>query len=167
MAIDNLNIPVGTKALILSKHYYSVLSKSLEQLEVERYFSILYFIHANNGCTQQYICNNLAIDKTAMVKVMDYLIKAGYLSRRVNPDDRREHFVELTRKGMKRTQEIVTAFEKIDAEMFSKVSKSDREVFLNVLEKLSDTLKQMPATDVFFNFNKTGKRKISLLTKKS
>ncbi|MEI8137584.1 MAG: hypothetical protein WCH21_09705, partial [Bacteroidota bacterium] len=68
-------IPIGTKALILSKYYYGVLSKTLENIDSERYFSILYFLNENNGCNQQCICNNLAIDKTAMVKVIDYLIK--------------------------------------------------------------------------------------------
>ncbi len=70
-----INIPIGTKALILSKFYFGVLSKSLENIDAERYFSILYFLNDNNGCTQQCICNNLAVDKTAMVKVIDYLIK--------------------------------------------------------------------------------------------
>ena len=54
-------IPIGTKALILSKYYYGVLSKSLENIDSERYFSILYFLNENNGCNQQCICNNLAI----------------------------------------------------------------------------------------------------------
>jgi hypothetical protein len=38
-------LSVGTKALILSKLYYSVLSKSLENLDVERYYSILFFLN--------------------------------------------------------------------------------------------------------------------------
>ena len=91
-------LSVGTKALILSKLYYSVLSKSLENLDVERYYSILFFLNEHNGCNQQNICNNLAIDKTAMVKVIDHLIKVGFVDRNVNPDDRREHFIVLTKK---------------------------------------------------------------------
>src|SRR3954471_3485545 len=107
MKHQGVDIPVGTKALILSKLYYGVISKSLENLDVERYFSVLYFLNTHNGCSQQFICNNLAIDKTAMVKVMDYLIKADYVTRQVNPKDRREHFVTLTKKGIKQTEEIV------------------------------------------------------------
>ena len=41
------DIPVGTRALILSKYYYGVLSKSLENLEIERYYSVLYFLFEN------------------------------------------------------------------------------------------------------------------------
>jgi DNA-binding MarR family transcriptional regulator len=162
---DNLNIPVGTKALIFSKLYYGVLSKNLEGLDIERYYSILYFLQTNNGCSQQCICNNLAIDKTAMVKVMDYLIAADYVRRKVNPDDRREHFVMLTKKGMKRTDEIVKSFNTIDKELFSNVAKEDKEIFLSTLNALSLKLEEMPGNDLFFNYRKTAKKNLTKKTK--
>lgn len=160
MTINNYTkLSVGTKALILSKLYYSVLSKSVEKLDVERYYSILYFLYENNGCNQQCICNNLAVDKTAMVKVIDYLIKAGFADRNVNPDDRREHFIVLTKKGLKQTEEIVKAFNAIDAEIFSTVSKEDQATFNKVLCQLSTKLKELPANDLFFNYKKTARKK--------
>jgi DNA-binding MarR family transcriptional regulator len=150
---------VGVKTLILSKLYYSVLSKSLENLDVERYFSILNFLHDNNGCNQQFICNNLAIDKTAMVKVIDYLIKADFVERRLNPKDRREYFIVLTKKGLKQTAEIVKAFKLIDEKIFVHTSKQDQLVFNKVLCQLSARLKELPATDLFFNYKKTEKKR--------
>jgi len=148
-------IPIGTKALILSKYYYGVLSKSLENIDSERYFSILYFLNENNGCNQQCICNNLAIDKTAMVKVIDYLIKNNMVERDINPNDRREHFIKLTKKGQKQTEEVVKAFKAIDNKMFSNISKEDQDIFIKVLSKLSSNLKELPANDLFFNYKKT------------
>jgi DNA-binding MarR family transcriptional regulator len=150
---------VGTRALILSKLYYSVLSKRLEGLDVERYYSILFFLNENNGCNQQFICNNLAIDKTAMVKVIDHLIKVGFVDRNVNPNDRREHFIMLTKKGQKQTGEIVHSFNNIDAEIFLNVNKDDQATFNKVLCQLSENLKTLPATDLFFNYKKTGRKK--------
>lgn len=160
MKISNYSkLAVGTKALILSKLYYSVLSKSLENLDVDRYYSILGFLYENNGCNQQYICNNLAVDKTAMVKVIDHLIKLGFVDRNVNPNDRREHFIVLTKKGLKQTEEILKAFKAIDENIFSTISKEEQDSFNKVLEKLSLNLKELPATDLFFNYKKTGRRK--------
>jgi DNA-binding MarR family transcriptional regulator len=152
-------LSVGTKALILSKLYYSVLSKSLESIDIDRYYSILFFLNENNGCNQQCICNNLAIDKTAMVKVIDYLIKVGFADRNVNPDDRREHFIMLTKKGLKQTAEIVKAFEDIDKEIFSTVSKEEQVIFNKVMCQLSSKLKELPANDLFFNYKQTAKRR--------
>jgi DNA-binding MarR family transcriptional regulator len=159
-------LSVGTKALILSKLYYSVLSKSLENLDVERYYSILFFLNENNGCNQQCICNNLAIDKTAMVKVIDHLIKVGFVDRNVNPDDRREHFIVLTKKGLKQTAEIVKSFHAIDAEIFSGVSKEEQATFNKVMCQLSSKLKELPATDLFFNYKKTGRKKKTVASDK-
>ncbi len=151
-------LSIGTKALILSKLYYSVLSKSVENLDIERYYSILHFLHENKGCNQQFICNNLSIDKTAMVKVMDYLIEMGYVQKELNPTDRREYLIVLTKKGLKQTEQIVKAFEDIDAELFSKISKQEREVFNKVICVMSARLKELPAHDLFFNYNKTAKK---------
>ncbi len=153
-----IKMPVGTKALILSKHYYGALSKSLEKLDLERYYSVLYFLSENNGCNQQCICNNLAIDKTAMVKVIDHLIKSDLVDRVINPDDRREHFITLTKKGLKQTEEVVRSFTAIDAEIFSNISKEEREIFNNVLDKLSFNLKTLPSNDLFFNYKKTARK---------
>ncbi len=155
---EKMNVPVGTKALIMSKRYYGVLSKCLEDLEIERYYSMLYFLSENDGCTQQHICNNLAVDKTAMVKVIDYLIKAGYIDRNVNPDDRREHFIVLTKKGVKHTQEIVNAFKSLDDKIFENVSKTEKEIFIKVLCRLTSTLEILPSNDLFFNYKKTARK---------
>jgi DNA-binding MarR family transcriptional regulator len=166
----DINIPVGTRALMLSKLYYGVISKSLENLDIERYYSILYFLNENDGCSQQHICNNLAIDKTAMVKVIDYLIRSGYIARKVNPQDRREHFITLTKKGRVHTREIVAAFNALDREMFSSVSKSDRAAFIKVIALLSEKLKTLPGNEIFFNYKKTagtGKKKEAALPGKT
>lgn len=153
-------IPIGTKALILSKLYYGVLSKQLENIDVERYFSVLHHIYANNGvCCQQNICNSLAIDKTAMVKVLDYLTKAGFIERKVNPNDRREHFIHLSKKGEKQTKDIVQSFEWLDYKMFENVSDVDQVTFNKVMVQLMENLKTMPADDLLFNYKKTKTKK--------
>lgn len=156
------SIPIGTQALILSKVYFGVLVKNLEDLDIERYFSVLYFLNENNGCSQQHICNSMAVDKTIMVKVIDYLVKNGYVIQKKNPDDRREHFVLLTAKGEEKTVEVVKAFRKIDREMFSGISKDEKESFLKTLHHLTDKLGSMPGKELFFNYKKTKKTKPSL-----
>ena len=149
------NLPLGPLALILSKHYYGVLSKSLEKLDIDRYYSVLFYLSENNGCTQQEICNSLAIDKTAMVKVMNYLIKSGYVQREVNPEDRREFFITLTPRGKKQTGTIVRAFDTIDEVAFRGMSRADKARFYKMTLRLIQTLKELPANDLFFNYKKT------------
>jgi len=151
-------IPVGTRTLILSKLYYGVLSKSLENIDTERYFSVLYYIQNHDGCCcQQNICDTLAIDKTAMVKILDLLSKDGFIERKTNPKDRRAHNIHLSAKGKKETKEITKAFEKLDEEIFSGIPEKEVETFLSVLNKASGTLRNLPKNDLFFNYKKTKK----------
>ncbi len=155
MGENEPKIPIGTKSLVFSKMYYCVLSKRLENLDIDRYFSVIYFISENSGCSQQYICNHLAIDKTAMVKVINYLIKADYVERKKNPDDRREQFIVLTEKGLKYSQDIIKVFQKMDEEIFKSVSKSDMEIYKKVLSSLILNLDQLPADNLTFDYKKS------------
>lgn len=152
---EDIKLPVGTQALILSKMYYGALTKSLEKLDIERYFSVLYFLHNNKNCCQQVVCDNLKIDKTAMVKVMDYLSKAGFIERNTNPKDRREHFITLSKKGEKQTKEIVKSFNMLDESSFNGISPAERKAFEKVMLKVCDNLKELPADHLTFNYKKS------------
>jgi MarR family transcriptional regulator for hemolysin len=87
---------------ILAKTYFGALTKRLEHLEIERYYSILILIE-NHGadCTQQFICDELKMDKVSMVRIVDYLVEKKYVKKVVNPKDRREHLFNLQKKQLK------------------------------------------------------------------
>ncbi len=153
--MEDIKLPVGTQAFILSKMYYGALTKSLENMDIERYFSVLYFLYNNKNCCQQVVCDNLKIDKTAMVKVMDYLSKAGFVERKTNPKDRREHFITLSKKGEKQTKEIVKSFNKLDESSFNGISIAERKAFEKVMLKVCDNLKELPADHLTFNYKKS------------
>lgn len=94
-----------------------------------------------------------------MVKIVDYLIKTGMVDRNVNPDDRREHFIVLTKKGQRQVEEVVNAFEIVDKAMFANVTKEEQTTFVKVLNQATSNLQNLPFDDLFFNFKKTGRRK--------
>ncbi len=156
---SSTDLPIGTQALILSKLYYGALSKSLGSLEIERYYSVLFFLHHHQNVCQQVVCDHLKIDKTAMVKVLDYLSKAGYIERKTNPNDRREHFICLSKKGEKQTEKIVKSFNAIDEKAFESVSEADRKNFMKVMTAVSANLNSLPSNDLFFNYKKTKAKK--------
>lgn len=155
-----LDIPTGTQTLIVSKLYYGVLTKSLDKLEIDRYFAVLLFLFHNKNCCQQVVCDSLKIDKAAMVKVLDYLSKADYIQRKTNPKDRREHFIVLSKKGEKQTKEIQKAVQLIEQKAFEHVVKQDEVVFKRVLDRITENLKEMPSNkELFFNYKSTKKTK--------
>lgn len=157
--VQAIDIPVGTRALIFSKLCYGVLSKSLEKSGRDRYFAIVYYIHQSKACPQQKICDDMVIDKTAMVKVLKSLSKAGVIEKRVNPNDRREYFISLSPKGEEQALEIEKTLNLLEEKMFSNISKSHRQVFDRVLDEVTENIKDMPAHSLFFHYKKTQKPK--------
>lgn len=155
MPFTSLDIPIGTKTLILSKLYYGVLSKNLEQIDTDRYFAILYYVYKNNDCCQQEICDSLYIDKTAMVKILDSLAKSGLVERKKNPKDRRQHYVSLSKKGEKQAKQIEKSFEKIDKQIFKNIAEKDKQVFNETLKQLMLNLSEIPKNTLLFNYKKT------------
>jgi DNA-binding MarR family transcriptional regulator len=150
-------LPLGTQTLIFSKLYYGALTKSLEHLDADRYFSVLLYLQACKKCCQQQICNHLMIDKTAMVKVLDYLSKLGYVQKETNPKDRREHFISLSKKGELAANEIKKSVKLIEKKALLNISANELETFLSVLLRITENVKQMPFTDLFFNYKRTQK----------
>jgi DNA-binding MarR family transcriptional regulator len=151
------DIPTGTQTLIVSKLYYGVLTKSLEKQDIDRYFSVVLYLNDNGDCCQQEICNGLMIDKTAMVKVIDYLSKHGCVERKVNPRDRREHTITLSKKGEKLAKEILKTVKYIEQKAFAGISKNDEDNFKRILSEVTSNLKEMPFNELFFNYKSTSK----------
>lgn len=151
-------LPTGTQTLIVSKLYYGILTKSLEKLEVDRYFAVLLFLNGKKSCCQQVICDSLLIDKAAMVKVLDYLSKAGYIERKVNADDRREHFIILSKRGEKQIKEIQRNVELIEKKVFENITKQDELVFKRILNSITVNLKQLPSNNLFFDYKNIKKK---------
>ncbi len=90
-----------------------------------------------------------------MVKILDTLTKAGLIERRVNPKDRRQHYISLSNKGQKQTKEITKSFAIIDKQMFSNVSDKDKASFNSTLDIITKNLEEVPKNNLFFNYKKT------------
>ncbi|MEO6883777.1 MAG: MarR family transcriptional regulator [Bacteroidia bacterium] len=145
-----LKMPIGKQLNVLSKLYFGALTHKLEHLEIERYFSILILIeNSGNKCTQQYIADCMEVDKTAMVRIIDYLVKKDFIKRVMNPDDRREYWVQLTQKALKKMKEINRAVQTMNTATTKNFSKTELTIFYKILEKMQANLIEMPANKVF------------------
>lgn len=154
------SLPFGRSLAILAKTYYGALSKRLEQLEIERHYSVLIFIEeAIGGCTQQCICDCLKIDKVTMVGVLDYLIKKKYVKKSVNPSDRREHRIELTEKARKILPEIHKAIDELNESAFKGLSKQKQKELYAYIHQIQSNLEPLPSQKIYINYKKSIKRK--------
>jgi DNA-binding MarR family transcriptional regulator len=70
---------------------------------------VLLELEASDGCALKDLQASLGIDKAALSRSVDYLVKDGLVSRKPNPQDRRAVVLALTAAGRQRVAAINTA----------------------------------------------------------
>ncbi len=92
----------------------------------------------SDGCevNQDYIAQFIGVDKGAVAKTLVKLERRELISRRQNPDNKRENLVRLTKDAdpvLKRMREIYRSW---SDRAFENVEPNDLEAFGRVIEKL-------------------------------
>jgi DNA-binding MarR family transcriptional regulator len=72
---------------------------------------------ANHGGSAVEMIRGLGVSKQAASQLIDTLVLRGYLTRAVNPNDRRRMTIELTERGRAAATAVRTGVESIDAEL--------------------------------------------------
>lgn len=134
-------LPFGTTLALITKKYFGVLSQSLKHLDLDRNFSVLLLLeHENRAVSQQYLADYFLIDKVQMVRIIDHLSKEGMISKKLNSQNRRAHLISLTPKAKKIIPEIKHAIFQINKKMFSELSETNKQLFFEMLSKISTKL---------------------------
>lgn len=154
-------IPLGRTLANLGKSYFGALTKKLELLDIDRHFSVLLLIESreNSGksCCQQFIADALQTDKVSMVRMVDYLIDNKYISKSLNPNDRREYFLKLTSKAKKELPKIKKSINELNKIVFKGLKKDEVQAFYNAIAVMESNLAETPADEVVFKFRKAKK----------
>jgi DNA-binding MarR family transcriptional regulator len=149
------NFPLGRHLSVLTRQYYGALTKSLEELDIERHYSILILLESSERkCNQQHISEALNIDKASMVRMLDYLSEKGYIKRIPNPDDRRQQHIALTDKAKKQLPRIHRSIAKLNKSATKGLSASEISGFYKMINTIYRNLSNEPAHEVVVNFKK-------------
>jgi len=134
-------VPFGTTLALITKKYFGALGQSLKQLELDRNYSVLLLLdNENRSVSQQFIADYLLIDKTQMVRIMDYLTKEGMITKELNALNRREYLVSLTPKAKKVIPVIKSSIDQINERMFADVTDKNKKDLYKILCKISTNL---------------------------
>jgi DNA-binding MarR family transcriptional regulator len=101
-----------------------------------REFGVLTLLARAGELSQQAIGEELLIDRTTMVAMIDALERAGLVLRERNPNDRRAYAVKLTPKGRVKRRRAGETLDRTRDEFFAPLSKREREQLLALLKRL-------------------------------
>ena len=146
-------LPLGRHLAVLTRLYYGALTLELSDLGIDRYYSVLMYIdRSEHPVTQQMVGEFLHMDKTSMVRVIDFLVEKGYVKRVTNPNDRRSYIIELTEQGHEILPKIIQAVAQLNDQVMEGLSEEERAQFHHTLCHISTRLKKMPAKDIQIDF---------------
>jgi len=123
----------------LLKHAHLRLSeqtdKALAPLGLDaKELGILVVIAGPEPLSQQQVAQQLGVDRTTMVAMLDTLEGKGIVSRHPHPDDRRRNVVELTGAGRDTFQRALRARDGAERGYLARLGASDSQCLRNSLK---------------------------------
>lgn len=128
-------------------HHYRLLNLELTRLHARHFkntamqkgvgkITALVLLRLNPGLTQATIAKSINKDKAAIARIIDELVRQGYINRDISPDERRSYSLTLTEKGMAEYDRLAELTKACEAAFTDGLTKDERNQLLYLLKKL-------------------------------
>src|SRR3954464_8841917 len=101
-----------------------------------RHVAALIELRDSGELTQQSLCGQLHLDPTNLVAILNELEDRGFAKRRRDPEDRRRHLVEVSKKGTAVLDKVSEVMDGVEDELLDGLDGDER-------ERLEDLLTSM------------------------
>lgn len=150
---------LSMKLAAIGKKYFGILTYSATDKTIDRYQSVFLVVVKSGGVSQQKLAKMIDVDKSTIVRMVDYLQEKGLVERTDNPDDRREHIVVPTEKAHLVARSMADDYVKVNDAAFKDFSKAERELFYQMLERIYGNLLPIPSDQYTIHYQKSEKQK--------
>ena len=118
------------KYVEIDQHFYYVSCKFYYEFAKKYYMSdialyTLYIIYENKECIQNDLAEKLSLPKQTICSILDNFEKKGYIKRKINPEDKRNRLISLTKKGTIFAKPIIEDLENLDRSVLKCLSDED------------------------------------------
>jgi len=104
-----------------------------------RHYVVLLLLEEVGPISQKVISEDLNIDPTIMVAIVDDLERLGLVRRDANPEDRRAYAVKLTSKGGRMIEKASRIMDSMETEFFRGLSETERTRLVATLKRLHES----------------------------
>src|SRR3989440_12995511 len=98
-----------------------------------RHVAALIELRDHGELTQQSLCGQLHLDPTNLVAILNELEQRGFATRRRDPEDRRRHLVEVSKKGIAVIEKVSEVMDGVEDDLLEGFSPAEREQFEGLL----------------------------------
>jgi DNA-binding MarR family transcriptional regulator len=94
----------------------------------------------NHGeLTQQSLCGQLHLDPTNLVAVLNDLEQHGFATRRRDPEDRRRHIVQISKKGVALLDKLSEVMDGVEDDLLEGLDAAERRRLEGLLTQIWET----------------------------
>lgn len=137
---------VYTLALIYGK-YEKCISEYLSEYGMTiGKFNILMavrYVGKEEGVSQVAIKDRLIVSAGNITTLAEKLVKDGLISRKQNPESRRENIIKITKKGTDLIEKIWPRYNELIEDMANKIPKKEHEYFSKILAQWYSNLSEV------------------------
>jgi DNA-binding MarR family transcriptional regulator len=101
-----------------------------------KHVACLLVIADEGPLSQQQLSETIAVDRTTIVAVVDWLEAQGFVERRRNPADRRAYALQITPQGRRWAKEANRALRAAEREFLSPLDAGERKQLIGLLQRL-------------------------------
>jgi DNA-binding MarR family transcriptional regulator len=91
-----------------------------------RHVAALIELRDRGELTQQTLCGQLHLDPTNLVAILNELEQKGYATRRRDPEDRRRHLVEVSKKGIAVIEKVSEVMDGVEDDLLDGLEPAER-----------------------------------------
>lgn len=123
------------------KSYRQFAQRQLKEINKEitiDQWLILKTLDENPDITQREIAERVFKDHASITRMIDLLVKKGFLKRFFNPEDRRRYGLKLTPEGRLAQQQSIPVIMQNRAQALKGLSDEEIQTLRNLLQKITD-----------------------------
>lgn len=93
--------------------------------------------------TPGHVANVLRLSKQTVNSALDILENKGYITRRIDPMNRRSRRITLTAEGFAVADKLVDSLYALEQQIFGKLNQRERKMLIRLTEKVTDRMEEV------------------------
>ncbi|WP_051295086.1 MarR family winged helix-turn-helix transcriptional regulator [Maridesulfovibrio bastinii] len=135
---------IGKKVGIIARYLDMILDSRLAHLGLSAAtIPIITFLYENEGVNQDTLAESLQFNKSTAARAVSKLEKEGYLTRTVDPDNRRSNILRTTEKSRSIEEAVNQILKGLTDDVFAGFNDKDIDQYFHLTELISARVLQM------------------------
>ena len=128
---------IGKWISALYRHIQVYINKEFKQYNIgSGQFHVFMSLLKNDGIHQESISRSIHLDKANVTRAVNKLIDEGYVTKKVDPADKRAFILYVTPKARKIEREIRKNLAKLTSILLADFTNSEKEIALKLIKRM-------------------------------